>query len=49
MRSGTVSNIHADVVCDNDEFEYDRGELKRHKIDSRENAERFTLPIALCE
>lgn len=35
MRAGNVSNIHADVVCENDEFEYDRGELKRHKIDFR--------------
>lgn len=33
LRSGTVSNIHADVVCDNDDFEYDTGEIKRHKID----------------
>ena len=35
MRSGTVANIHADVVCQNDEFEYDRGEIKKHKIDFR--------------
>jgi len=35
MRSGKVSNIHADVVCENDDFDYDRGELKRHKIDFR--------------
>lgn len=35
MRSGLVSNIHADIVCDNDEFEYDRGEIKKHKIDFR--------------
>lgn len=33
MRSGQVSNIHADVVCEGDVFEYDRGELKRHSID----------------
>lgn len=33
MRSGTVSKIHADVVCENDEFEYDRGDLIHHKID----------------
>lgn len=33
MRSGLVSNIHADVVCENDVFDYDRGELKAHKID----------------
>ena len=35
MRSGRVSNIHADVVCDNDLFEYDRGEIKKHVIDLR--------------
>ncbi len=35
MRSGLVSNIHADVVCDLDEFEYNRGELVTHKIDYR--------------
>lgn len=35
MRTGKVSFIHADVVCQNDEFEYDRGELKKHKIDLR--------------
>lgn len=33
LRSGVVSFIHADLVCVNDDFEYDRGELKRHKID----------------
>lgn len=33
MRSGKVSNIHCDVVCDNDVFEYDLGEIKQHKID----------------
>lgn len=36
MRTGRVSNIHADKVCDNDEFEYDLGEVKKHKIDFRE-------------
>ena len=35
MRSGQVANIHADMVCENDVFEYDRGELKTHKIDFR--------------
>lgn len=35
MRSGLVSNIHADIVCENDVFEYDRGELRAHKIDFR--------------
>lgn len=32
LRSGQVSTIHADVVCDNDEFEYDMGEIRRHSI-----------------
>jgi recombination protein RecT len=35
MRTGRVSNIHADKVCENDEFEYDLGEVKKHKIDFR--------------
>jgi recombination protein RecT len=35
MRSGTVANIHADKVCENDAFEYDRGQIIKHKIDFR--------------
>ena len=35
LRSGLISKIHADVVCENDEFEYDRGEVVRHRIDFR--------------
>lgn len=35
MRSGLVANIHADVVCEHDEFEYDRGCITKHKIDFR--------------
>lgn len=35
MRTGIVSNIHADVVCENDIFEYDLGEIKKHSIDFR--------------
>lgn len=35
MNSGLVSNIHADVVCENDEFEYNMGEVVKHKIDFR--------------
>jgi recombination protein RecT len=37
MRSGNVSNIHADVICENDEFEYDRGIVTKHKIDFRKS------------
>ena len=35
MNTGLVSNIHADVVRENDGFEYDLGEVKRHVIDFR--------------
>jgi recombination protein RecT len=35
QRSGVISNIHADAVCENDLFEYDRGEIKKHVIDFR--------------
>mgnify|MGYP006921327978 CR=1 FL=1 len=34
-RSGDVTSLHADVVCENDEFEYDRGEIQKHRIDFR--------------
>ncbi len=36
MRSGLVSSVHADVVCQNDDFEYDRGFIVRHKINFKE-------------
>ena len=35
MRSGTVTNIHADKICENDVFEYNKGEIKNHIIDFR--------------
>lgn len=33
MRTGLVANIHADVVCENDDFVYDRGQITKHLID----------------
>jgi recombination protein RecT len=33
MRSGYVANIHADKVCENDEFEYNIGTIEKHRID----------------
>jgi recombination protein RecT len=36
MRSGMVSRIHADKVCDADEFEYDCGDVKLHRINFRQ-------------
>lgn len=35
LRSGMISRLHADVICEYDEFDYDCGELKRHRIDYR--------------
>lgn len=46
MRSGVVSSIHADIVCENDAFDYDRGELKAHKIDFKK--ERGEMYAAYC-
>ena len=34
MRSGQISNIHADKVCENDHFEWETGKIV-HKIDFR--------------
>lgn len=36
MRSGNVANIHADKVCENDIFEFDRGTITKHKVDFRQ-------------
>lgn len=36
MRSGLVSNLHADVVCENDEFAYDMGTIERHRINFKQ-------------
>lgn len=35
MRSGIIAKLHADVVCENDEFDYNLGEVVSHKIDFR--------------
>jgi recombination protein RecT len=34
-RSGVVANIHADCICEHDEFEYDIGRITRHRPDFR--------------
>lgn len=48
MRSGLVSNIHADVVRENDVFEYDMGEIKAHKIDFRNERGPAYAFYAIC-
>jgi recombination protein RecT len=36
LRNGDIATIHADVVCDRDEFEFDLGQVTRHRINLRE-------------
>jgi recombination protein RecT len=48
IRSGLVSNIHADVVRENDVFEYDLGEIKTHKINFREDRGAAYAFYAIC-
>ena len=33
MRSGIIAKLHADIVCENDAFTYDMGEVTTHTID----------------
>lgn len=48
MRSGLVSNIHADMVCENDAFEYDLGEIKTHKVDFKKPRGNAYAFYAIC-
>lgn len=49
MRSGAVSYLHADVVCENDLFEYDKGQLTTHKIDFKQPRGDVYAVYALCK
>lgn len=35
MRSGVIAKLHADIVCENDVFAYNLGEIVEHRIDWR--------------
>jgi recombination protein RecT len=48
MRSGKVSKIHADVVCEADEFAYNLGEIQTHKIDLRQPRGEVYAAYAMC-
>lgn len=48
MRTGEVSNVHADKVCENDIFEYDRGQIGRHTIDFKRPRGKAYAYYALC-
>lgn len=47
-RSGNVSYVYADIVCQNDLFEADKGQIVTHKIDySKDRGEPYAV-YALC-
>lgn len=35
LRSGFITKLHADIVCDNDIFTFNLGEIEEHRIDFR--------------
>lgn len=48
MRSGLVSNLHADVVCENDEFDYDKGFITVHRIDFKKPRGKAYAVYCVC-
>ena len=48
MNNEKVSNIHADIVCDNDVFVYDRGQVVQHLIDFRKPRGGVYAAYATC-
>lgn len=48
MRSGVISNLHADVVCENDVFEYDKGFVTEHKIDFKKPRGNVYAAYSIC-
>lgn len=49
MRSGEVSRLHADVVCENDEFSYNMGAIEFHRIDFRSSRGQPYAAYALAQ
>ena len=48
MRSGLVSYLHADTVCEADEFEVNLGEITKHVIDYRQPRGEVYAAYAIC-
>jgi len=46
--SGTVSKLHADVVCEHDQFLYDKGVVKQHLIDFKKDRGKVYAVYAEC-
>lgn len=49
LRSGLISRLHADVVCENDEFAFDLGEVLHHKIDFKKERGEVYAAYALAQ
>lgn len=48
LRSGLVSYLHADVVCENDVFDYNMGEVTKHVIDFKKPRGKPYAFYAIC-
>lgn len=48
QRSGLISNLHADVVCENDQFSYNMGEVEFHRIDFKQERGEPYAAYAIC-
>ena len=49
MRSGIIAKLHADIVCENDVFEFNLGEITCHKIDFRKPRGEVYAAYALAQ
>jgi recombination protein RecT len=49
MRSGIITKLHADLVCENDVFEYDLGAIVSHKIDWKKDRGEPYAAYAMAE
>lgn len=49
MRSGLIAKLHADIVCENDVFEFNLGEVQCHKIDFRKPRGNMYAAYALAQ
>lgn len=49
MRSGIIAKLHADIVCENDVFEYNLGEVVTHKVNFRQPRGAMYAAYALAQ
>ena len=47
-RSGNVATIHADIVCDGDQFIWNKGRVEKHEIDFRSPRGKMFAAYAMC-